>query len=75
VLLEIVLNPSPDTYASSQFSGIYGQFFGIHGIVSALTSTVNSGTLYRQVCLSKSCPNNGIGNSWTSNRVVETSHG
>ena len=33
----------------STLSEIYGQFLGQHGIVSALTYTVNYGTLYRQV--------------------------
>jgi hypothetical protein len=31
-------------------SEIYRQFLGLHAIVSALTCTVNCGTLYRQVC-------------------------
>ena len=40
-------------------SDIYGQFLQPHGLLFALTCTVNFGTLYRQcVCLSKSCPIN-----------------
>ena len=31
-------------------SELYGQFLQSHGLVSALTCTVNCGTLYRQVC-------------------------
>ena len=31
-------------------SKLYGQYLRPHGLVFALTSTVNSGTLYRQVC-------------------------
>ena len=31
-------------------SELYGQFLRPHGLVFALTSTVNCGTLYRQVC-------------------------
>ena len=31
-------------------SEIYAQFLGLHGMVSALTCTVNCGTSYRQVC-------------------------
>jgi hypothetical protein len=31
-------------------SALYGQFLQPHGLVSALTCTVNCGTLYRQVC-------------------------
>jgi hypothetical protein len=29
---------------------LYGQFLSPHGLVSALTCTVSSGILYRQVC-------------------------
>ena len=39
--LEIVLYPSPDMSHNNFISEIYGQFFGFHGIVSALTCTVN----------------------------------
>jgi hypothetical protein len=31
-------------------SELYGQFLWLHGLIFALTCTVNSGTLYRQVC-------------------------
>ena len=31
-------------------SEVYRQFLGLHGLVCALTCTVNCGTLYRQVC-------------------------
>ncbi len=31
-------------------SEFYRQFLGLHGLVCALTCTVNCGTLYRQVC-------------------------
>ena len=34
----------------NSISEIYGQFLGLHGISSALSCTVNCGTLYRQVC-------------------------
>ena len=34
----------------NSISEFYGQFLGIHGGVSALTYTVNCGTLYRKVC-------------------------
>ena len=39
-------------------SELYGQFLRPHGVVFALTCTVNCGTLYKHVCLSKSCPIN-----------------
>ena len=34
----------------NSISELYGQFLGIHGEVSALTCTVNCGTLYKKVC-------------------------
>ena len=46
-------------------SELYGQFLGSHGLVFALTCTVNCGILYRCVCLSKSCPINLIYHRWT----------
>ena len=39
-------------------SELYGHFLRAHSLVFALTCTVNCGTLYKQVCLSKSCPTN-----------------
>jgi hypothetical protein len=46
---------------------LYRQFLRSHGLVFALTCTVNCGTLNRQVCLciSKSCPINWIYHRWT----------
>jgi hypothetical protein len=41
-------------------SELYRQFFRPHGLVFTLTCTVNCGTLYRQMCLSKSCQINLI---------------
>ena len=42
----------------SSISEFYGLFHGLPGRVSALTCTVNCGTLYRKAFLSKSCPTN-----------------
>ena len=47
------------------FSELYGQILWPNGFDFALTCTVNCGTLYRQVCLSKSCPINWIYHRWT----------
>jgi hypothetical protein len=44
---------------------LYGQFLRPHGLVFALTCTVNCGTLGTGVCLYKSCPINGIYHRWT----------
>jgi hypothetical protein len=41
-------------------SELYGENLWPHGMVFALTFTVNYGTLYRCVCLSESCPINWI---------------
>ena len=37
--------------AAEMFSELYGHFLRPHGLVFALTRTVNCGTLYRQVCV------------------------
>ena len=42
--------PSPDLYLDTILSELYGQFLRPHGLVFALTCTVNLVTLYRQVC-------------------------
>ena len=56
-------------------SELSGQFFQLHGLVFALTCTVNCGILHRQVC---AFPNhvqiNWIFHRW-ANEVVETSQG
>ena len=48
--LEIVLYFPPDLCHLTILSEFYRQFLGLHGGVSALTNTVNSGKLYRKVC-------------------------
>uniref|UniRef100_A0A8C7QF82 DNA-directed RNA polymerase n=1 Tax=Oncorhynchus mykiss TaxID=8022 RepID=A0A8C7QF82_ONCMY len=51
--------PFPDLCIDTILSrGSFGQFLQPHGLLFALTCIVNCGTLYRQVCLSKSCPIN-----------------
>ena len=42
--------PSPDLCLDTILSEPYRQFLRPHGLVFALTCTVNCGTLYRQVC-------------------------
>ena len=47
----IVLAPFPRSVPRhNPVSALYGQFLRPHGLVFALTCTVNCGTLYRQVC-------------------------
>ena len=57
-----ILVPLPRSEPVSEF---YGQFLRPDGLVFALTCTVNCGTLYRQVCITKSCPINCIYHRWT----------
>ena len=70
---EMFWYPSPDRH--SHVSELYGQFLWPHGLVYALTCTVNCGTLYRQMC---AFPNHvqSIGFiTGDSNQVLETSQG
>ena len=54
-----VLVPFPRSVPQhNPVSELIEQFLRPHSLVFALTSTVNCGTLYRQVCLSKLCPTN-----------------
>lgn len=46
---EIPLYPSADLCFYTSMSQAYRQFPGLHGLVCALTCTVNCGTCYRQV--------------------------
>ena len=50
---------------------VYRQFLAPYGLVFALTYIVNYGTLYGQVCLSKSCPINWIYHRWTPIKLIK----
>jgi hypothetical protein len=60
----------------SPVSELYGQVLQPHGLVFALTCTVNCGPLYRQVCVPfQIMPNQFNLPQLDSNQVVETSQG
>jgi hypothetical protein len=54
-------------------SELYGQFLQPHGLVSALTFTVNCGTLHRQVCAFQIMSNQLKLPQVDSNQVLEKS--
>ena len=72
---EMFCFPSPDLRLNTILSEFYGQFLRPHGLVFALTCSVNCGTLYRQLCAFRSHVQSIEFTTGGLNQVVETSQG